>query len=209
MLDGPDPSLQIIVGRKRAAMLLCELGFGAQWPEVQTRAAKDFSSSIERAAAHCEDTLDSVLSQRRKLKAAKLPLHKELGKGAFNFLQSLVPAGTFIGTQWSDVLRLSIQSPSVINKSRSLARLAEKGDEKLWTEILGQDVVLWAPADNNTITRVLSQFLRRTSPESRPTSICLIVSIPLKDGMHSVDNILDLWHTPTACGQMGFGGPQK
>ena len=111
MLDGPDPSLQIILGRKRAAMLLCELVFNAQWPEVQTKAAKDFSSKIERAAAHCEDSLDSVLSQRRKLKTAKLPLHKELGDGAFKFIQSLVSSMVHLLGPNGEIFSASRSSP--------------------------------------------------------------------------------------------------
>jgi len=195
MLDGADPNLYTISGRKRAAQLLCGLASVARWAPADVQAAQNFSARVGLAAVHCESTLDTALAQRRKLKVSKLPLHKELGAGAFAFLQAVVPTGTHMRTQWSDVLRLGLQNDEAIAKARRLANLAEKGDEKIWPEIQGQDVVLWAPADGNALTRLLSQFLKRTAPDQRPSSLCLIVAIPLLTGMHSIENILDLWST--------------
>ena len=65
--------------------------------------AGEFSRKVEVAAQHCEAALESTLAQRKRQQIPMLPLHKELGELAYEFPQSLIPAGTHMGTQWSNV----------------------------------------------------------------------------------------------------------
>ena len=104
--------------------------------------AGDFRRNVEAAAQHCEVALESTLAQRKRFKIPKLPLHKELGELAYEFLQSVVPTGTRMGTQWSNVLKFESSSNDTILRNRRWAGYAEKGDDKLWEEIKGLNVAM-------------------------------------------------------------------
>ncbi len=195
MMEGPEPTLLSITNRKATAQWLCALAKESSWSTGDFNAAMEAKVKVGKAAQTCEDTLSEVIAMRRRQKASKLPLHKELGTQAFKFVQALAPTSK-MATQWSDILRLQLVDENAVTWSRKIANLAEKGDDKLWREIKGQDVILWAPGDNNSLTRLLSQYLKLTTADQRPVSLCLLVPIPLSTGMGSVENILDLWHTP-------------
>ena len=196
LLDGPDPSTLVITNRQRTVQMLCGLAKAPAWSPEDLGMVQSFLSKVNNAAAHCQDSLQMALAQRKRLKVPRLHLHKELGDVGFQFLACNLPPDTVIATQWSDVLGLKLQEPADICRARNLAALAEKGDDKFWAETVGSQVVMWAPADANALTRFLSQYLRRTSPESRPDSLYLVAPIPLQVGMGSMETITDLWSTP-------------
>ena len=194
-LDGPDPTLVDISHRARTVELLCGLSKHTTWTEDDRKEAMQFVQKVMEAKASCEDDFPGVLRQRKKLKVPKLPLYKELGEMGYQFIKDQVPADTIIATQWSDVLGTAAVDGPTIQKIRDLAALAEKGDEKFWKEAAGSRVVIWAPEDGNSLTRLLAQYLR-SSAELRPSSIHFIVPLPTQTGMNSVENITDLWGSP-------------
>ena len=118
LLDGPDPTALLISSRLRTVRQLCGLAQASSWQPMDSTQAADFGKKVEAAAQHCEAALESTLAQRKRLKIPKLPLHKELGELAYDFVQSLIPAGTHMGTQWSNVLKLEGRSNDTICKNR-------------------------------------------------------------------------------------------
>ena len=55
---------------------------------------------------------------------------------------------------------------------------------------------MWAPSDNNAISRCLTSFLKLVDAQPRPKKLIWILPLPLTTGMNSVSNILDLWSSP-------------
>ena len=115
---------------------------------------------------------------------------KELGADALEFLQSSAPSGVELPiTQWSKILNPASLSDIELVQVRELANLAEKGDEKIWDRLQGKDVLLWAPSDNNALTRILAALLRRAGSDRTPTALRMIAPVPLLAGMNTVESI--------------------
>ena len=74
--------------------------------------------------------------------------------------------------------------------------MAEKGDDKIWDKLKGLDVVMWAPTDGNAITRLLAALLRRRASGDRPSSLRLVAPFPLRAGVTTAENVMDLWWSP-------------
>ena len=63
---------------------------------------------------------------------------------AFEHLQSVALVNSFIGTQSSSsVLNLNLQQAQAVLRSLTVAARAQKGDDKLWDEVVGRDVAIW------------------------------------------------------------------
>ena len=77
-------------------------------------------------------------------------------------------------------------------KTREIATIAERGNDKVWGKTVGGNIVMWVPMDGNAISRCCTSLLRR-GPDSRPSSIRLVAQIPLLPGMQSVEKVTDLW----------------
>ncbi|CAK0903838.1 unnamed protein product, partial [Prorocentrum cordatum] len=68
-------------------------------------------------------------------------------------------------------------------------------------KVTGRQVALWAPTDQNALTRFLSQFMRRTAAAERPAALYLLAPVPLQAGMGTLETVLDLWHSPLLSGK--------
>ena len=101
-------------------------------------------------------------------------------------------AGEVLLTQWSAVLGTGLAIQEHVNQTRAIATLAEKGDDKLWAQLLGKKVVFWLPEDSRSIARCLASFLKRALPDKRPSSLRLIAPIPLYPVMSTVAKVADL-----------------
>jgi len=197
MYDGPDPSETLIGARARTANYLCGLAAQSTWTEADRAKANDTADKARSAAVRCEKELKDVLRERRKLKCGKLPLWKELGADALEFLKSSAPSRVELPiTQWSKILNPGSLSHIKLVHVRELANLAEKGDEKIWDRLQGKDVLLWAPSDNNALARILAALLRRAGSDRRPTALRMIAPVPLLAGMNTAESITDLWWHP-------------
>ncbi|CAK0840654.1 unnamed protein product, partial [Prorocentrum cordatum] len=201
MYEGPEPTASSIAARAWSAQLLLGLAQHAGWPASDMQNVNEFVLAVNAAEARCLEELGPLLRERRKLKASKLPLQRELGPVALAFVRSLaVLPGEQVYTQWSDILGtlgdLSAAPAQVVREARELATLAEKGDDvRLWTSLAGRAAVLWAPEQTNALTRCLKGLLRMP-PEGRPTSVRLVTTIPLMPGMSTPAGVMDLWWHP-------------
>ena len=72
------------------------------------------------------------------MRSASYPIHKELGMQAFAMLRDTGSAGEVLLTQWSAVLGTGLASQEHVRQTRAIATLAEKGDDKLWDQLLGK-----------------------------------------------------------------------
>ncbi|CAK0844343.1 unnamed protein product, partial [Prorocentrum cordatum] len=104
-------------------------------------------------------------------------------------VDSVDGARTSATPPWSDVLRVRDPSLRDPKASRELAALAEKGNEALWDTLAGQTVARWTPSDNNSLTRLLSSYLRRSSNSSLPVSLVMVSTMPMMNGFNNVTNI--------------------
>jgi hypothetical protein len=196
MYEGPEPNEGIINSRIRTANLLCDLALKSNWAAQDKTAAEAAKARFDEATGHCENELAGVLAERRKIRPSKLPLWKELGLEGRKLIEDTAEfLDEEILLSWSDVLNES-KPLSVLEDSRKIADLAEKGDEKLWDALANRSVVLWAPTDKNALARCLSTLLRRSGPGSRPKSLRLVVNMPLAHGANSVQQVLDSWWHP-------------
>ena len=55
---------------------------------------------------------------------------------------------------------------------------------------------MWAPTDGNAITRLLAALLRRRASGDRPSSLRLVAPFPLRAGVTTAENVMDLWWSP-------------
>ena len=98
-------------------------------------------------------------------------------------------------TQWSNILGSSLP-PRRIQETREVAALAEKGDPKVWEQLRGKAVTMWAPTSGNALTRLLSALLRLAGSQDSPTSVRFVVPFQLQPGSASPETIMDLWWSP-------------
>ena len=140
MFDGPDPTETTISSRARTAAHLCDLAAGAAWSSDDIAKAKSAADKFNTAARKCEEELKDVLRERRKLKIGKLLLWKELGNDAIEFIKGTAPGqAEYLLTQWSTILDPSLLSAPELMQVRDIASMAEKGDEKIWDMMKGQE----------------------------------------------------------------------
>ncbi|CAK0847085.1 unnamed protein product, partial [Prorocentrum cordatum] len=197
MYEGPDPSVQLITSRLRTVKLLCSLvGTSGGWSPADLQRARDVRDKITLDVKRCEEDLHELMRARRKIKASKLPLWKELGKDGLELLTNTKPYADEVSyTQWSDVLAIDL-APNLVPTSRSIAELAEKGDDWVWEQLKGMAVTMWTHSDANALTRLLASLLRRIGSSNWPVSVRLIAPIPLRAGMDTASDIMDLWWSP-------------
>ncbi|CAK0855113.1 unnamed protein product, partial [Prorocentrum cordatum] len=133
--------------------------------------------------------LPQVLKERRRFRPDRLPMFKELGKEALAAIKDVLRT-PHVETyaQWSDVLRAGDPAARSPADTRALASKAEKGNETLWGDQSGKSAVPWAPTDNNSLSRLLAAFLRRSDLASRPDNFIFISIIPATSGLNSVSN---------------------
>ena len=143
-LEGEEPTELIIENRHKAAVQLCSLT-SPHWTQQDLALVRQFALKLGESLQQCVASLKDALALRRRIKAPKLPLHKELGEAAFQLVAQQVPSQAKMMTQWSDVLLTRLQDRSTIEFNRRCATLAEKGDGSLWDQLVGLDVVMWAP----------------------------------------------------------------
>ena len=84
--EGPDPSEVVIQARAETARLLCEHASSLTWPASDLENAAHCASAFADARRACLAQLADVLRERKKLKAGKLPLWKELGHKALSLI---------------------------------------------------------------------------------------------------------------------------
>jgi len=196
-LDGPAPSAAVIGSRVRLGKLICDMALKTGWADDCKRAARAAGDSLQAAAEACTADLDSVLAARRRYNIWKLPLHKELGAKALRLLRrDAIGGAEDVLTQWSNIAALGDVSADSVAITRRLAGLAEKGDPRLWDELAGRRVVLWAPTDSGALGRLLSAFLKRADPQNRPLTLRLSAPIALFPGMATLAQVEALWWHP-------------
>ena len=194
LYEGPEPSPQSLHSRARVAQILLSLAQQTDWIVSCKNAAAKASARIDHALTSCLDNLEVLLWARETQKTSKLPLYKELGQAAVELLEATAEnAGEWIVTQWSELLETTLRRPVTIDRSRQLAAMSERGDKKVLDELKGQAATLWLPADKNQATRLLKNYLSRTEAAQRPTSLRMIVPVPLYPEVSSVKSLLDLW----------------
>jgi len=199
-MEGPCPTEQSIMARARAGRLLCGLAHSASWAPACKAAADRAAHRIETAAADCQAGLPDLQRARNKLRQ-QLPMHKELDTVALDLLRNSGTAGELYLTQWSSVLPSTTLSATDIQNARTFATLAERGDAAAWRSVAGHAVAFWVPEDPSQAARLLKSFLEIADPALRPRSVRMIAPIPLVAGAKSVDQVLDLWHSPLLLGR--------
>ncbi|CAK0797650.1 unnamed protein product [Prorocentrum cordatum] len=180
-LEGPDPTAVDIIARGRAALTLVSLAASPGWLPADVQKANALRGQVTAAVHRCETELTAVLSERRRVKASKLPVYRELGLEALRAIQGCVNfPNVSIYTQLSDVLRA--RNPMVKDKTvaRAAAALAEKGNDTLLDQLIGQTTVMWTPSDHNALTH----------------SLVMVSTVPVTSGLTTVTNITDLCSFP-------------
>ncbi|CAK0859117.1 unnamed protein product, partial [Prorocentrum cordatum] len=161
MYEGPEPSVQLNASRLRTVTYHCSLACTiGGWDPADVRKARAVTDRITQDASRCEEDLPKVLRARRKIKVSALPLCKELGQDG---LKLLVNTKAFADepyyTQWSNILATN-PAPNIVPTSRNIAAMAEKVDDRVWEELKGMVVTMWAPSDFNALTRLLASLIR-------------------------------------------------
>ena len=195
-LCGPEPTERDIAMRARTASLLLSLAEEADWSTEDRNAASQANSAISAAATKCEKGLIEVRRARRQLHPDKLPRWKELGADALAVIRDTQHADTAVFiTQWSQVLDPQGPHAAEVSRQRRLADFMDKGDAKVLSELQGQTVVAWAPADIGALSRILAHFARRDAGAS-PAALLFVAPLPSFQGVASVAQYLDLWSHP-------------
>jgi len=195
--DGPAPTAEIIWSRARTCRMICGLADRAQWAEGCRTAAKLASTGMDEAADYCCQHLATVIAARKKSGLVGMALHRELGPQALRLLASTAPPqGEELLTQWSDVMHQKIASGDHILWARDLSALAEKGNAQFWDRVRGHSVILWAPEDNNSFTRLLSHYKKLVDAGQRPQSVRFVMPIRLLPGMSEVARVEDFHWSP-------------
>ncbi|CAK0815577.1 unnamed protein product, partial [Prorocentrum cordatum] len=120
----------------------------------------------------------------------------EIGLDTLHKLLGLIPEDAVVLTQWSNVLKVHHPRLAPVAEARVLAELTEKGDDK-WLDLArDRNIVIWAPADDNALTRCLAGFLRRAMSGIYPSSVIFVTAIPNTAGSNTVSSITDLWSSP-------------
>ena len=126
LYDGPEPTTQAFAARERTAVELCQLSLKTSWSLPDKALAGSAIQHFREAAAACISGLPDVLRERRRLRAGKLPLWKELGREALEVLHNQIPGqDAWLLTQWSNILSPPQLSPRDSTMTRTVAGLAE------------------------------------------------------------------------------------
>ncbi|CAK0789337.1 unnamed protein product, partial [Prorocentrum cordatum] len=167
------------------------------WNGADRQQAQEALRKVSQAAADCEKEPPAVLTERRRLKPAKLPNWKGLGKGALDLVRenSILPEVIML-THWSNLLQATPAPETTLPLARAFASIPENRGDRMWDLVNGKQVCMWAPKDPSALSRCLASFMRRAPEDQRPASLQVLAIFPCEKGTHSVGNIADLWSFP-------------
>ena len=194
-MEGPSPTETSILNRARVGRLLCGLAHSAGWAPACRAAADIAAQRRAQAEAGCNEGLGELLKARRKQKH-QLVAHKEFGPVALEELSRSSPPNELLLTQWSSILPSTVVDAASLQHTRSFAALAERGDARAWQAVAGRAVTFWVPDDPSHAARLLKAYLDLSVPEPRPQAVRMVAPIPLVSGATTVEQVLDLWHSP-------------
>ena len=134
------------------------------------------------------EQLGAVLEERTKYKCPTLPLWKELGPIALQFLadQIMVPHEVAL-TQWSQLLGGEVPEEQ-LRWARTAAEFMEKGNDGIFELLAGKHITMWAPVEYNALTRFMASYMKKPT-EQLPLILRLLVPIPILPGMDSVEKL--------------------
>jgi len=196
-LSKPRPDQNGVLARGRFARALVSIALYSGWNQDELDKAQRVNDKLDNSIKKCIEELEKSPVPIREQSCFPFLPFGELGQDGLDLLSKKLPEGSWLATQFSDIMDLAGREAISLKQRREISETLEMNPQTAavpwvpWKGLAG-----WAPADGGALGRLLTWYTAMGDRGFEPWPLILITPVPVPFGCASWEEVKGVWrHT--------------